>query len=103
MDTGTNRDVDTGTFEQRGALIAARIRTAAEQGDRLAQSVINQAVAVADRWRLGDIPQTKRDGMEYVLRTAVACSGYAEEAYANRDTPTIAAAVSSLVNTALGK
>lgn len=95
--------MDTGNFEQRGALIAARIRTAAEQGDRTAISVMNQAVAVADRWKSGDISEAKRDGMAYVLRTAVACSGYAEEAYANRDIPTISAAVSSLMGTALAE
>lgn len=95
--------MDTGNFEQRGALIAARIRTAAEAGDPVAILVVNQAGAVADRWKSGDISEDKRSGMEFLMRTGVACSGQAEEAYANRDTPTISAAVTSLVNFALAE
>lgn len=94
--------MDTGNYERRGALIAARIRTAADNEDRPARMVVNAAHEVAQRWLLGDISDEKRSGMEYALRAVVATSGYADQAVADRDTPTIAATVASLVKTAAG-
>lgn len=87
-------------YVERGALIAARIRTAADDNEIAAMIVVNQAHAVAQRWLQGDISAEKRSGMEWALRAAVATSGYAEEAAANRETLTISSAVSSLVRTA---
>lgn len=84
-------------YAERGALIAARIRTAADSDEVAARIVINQVRSVAQRWSQGDISGEKYDGMKWALRASVATSGYAEEAAANRETETIASAVNSLI------
>lgn len=83
-------------YAERGALIAARIRAGADDDETAAKIVINQVKAVAERWRAGDISSEKLDGMRWALRAAVATSGYAAEATANREGETISAAVNSL-------
>lgn len=99
--------MDTGNFSERGALIASRIRTAAQATDGeidlasqvAARIVCNQAYAVKQRWDQGDLSNEQRRGMAWALRAAVVTSGFAEEASANRELATIQSAVDFLVNT----
>lgn len=95
---------DTANYRKRGALIAARIIGAAKEGDVGGRIVTNQAYAVKQRWlqadERGDLSAEGRRWMLWTLRAAVATSGFADEAAANRDLETIKAAVEFLVNSA---